>query len=169
MRPALALVLSALVGAFAGCSSSEDPQRGVTTRSPSQATQATSRIAHTQQLRRGERALLLRVPRVGRLIARCRRDGTANVVFVAARLLPTAAITVDTGADNPIRRIVQPQNRVTAPATTGEGDFQMWQVEPFAKANVRVTTISVAMGKSPGAPFYACGFSAHAVTTREAP
>ena len=170
IRPAPVLVLSVLVGGFASCSSYEEPQRGVTNRSPAQETRAdTSSVAHTQQLRRGQRALLLRVPRVGRLIARCGHDGDANVVFVAARLLPTAAITVDTGADDPVRRVVQPGYRVAVPATTGVADLQTWQVEPFAKANVGVTTISVAMGRSPGAPFYTCGFSAHAVTTREEP
>ena len=91
------------------------------------------------------------------------------MVFVAAPLLPTAAVTVDAGRRNPIRRVVQPEQRLVVGGARGAADFQTWQIEPFAKANLTVTTVWVAMGRSPGSPAYACGFSAHAMKTSEPP
>ena len=165
------IAVALLASALAGCGSSGDGASGTRAGSASETAEATESlvVAQTKQMGRGERALLLRIPRVGRLVARCDEDGEASLAFVAAFVLPTSAVTVDKGGPNPVRKIVHPGQRVTVLRAVSTSDFQTWQIEPFAKAGVRVTTIWVAMGRSPGAPAYACGFSAHAMTTSEPP
>ena len=163
-----AVVVAIAAAALSACGGADEPPREQRARSSAEtAADGTVVVARTRQLRRGERALLLRLPRVGRLTARCSAHDAASVAFTAAPFLPTAAVTVASPGRAVIRRIVHPEQRVAIPPS-GPSDFQTWQVEPFAKAGVRVTTISVAMGRSPGTPVYACGFSAHAATTNEA-
>lgn len=125
-------------------------------------------VARSEQLRRGERAVVLPITGIGRLVARCDRRGRAAVSFVADPLLATASVAVQTNGHRSMRTTLDPGERVNAPRpTTGDG-VQTWQVAEFAKVE-RVTTIWVSLGRSPGAPFYACGVSAHALTTGEQP
>ena len=162
--PVIALATAAAtLSAYGGA---HEPPAGEPTQSRSATDDGTAVVAGTKQLPRASHGVLLWMTRVGRLTARCSADGAPSVVFTAARLLPTAAVTVASPRRTVMRRIVQPGQRVVVPPA-GPSDLQTWQVEPFAKAGVHVTTISVAMGRSPGTPAYACGFSAHAATTIE--
>ena len=120
-------------------------------------------MADVIELRAGESRPLVRVPRVGRLRVACRGDGRVAVVFVAARRLPTAAVTVSTERHGVVRRTVQPNQRIRLSAA-GPGDLQTWQIAPFAKSAI-VTTIWLAIGESAGEPFYVCGASAQAAST----
>ena len=167
-RPSVlaAIAFATALAAISGCGGAGEPAGEGRAQSGAVAAAGSVVSARTKQFRRAERAILLRMPRVGRLTARCSAEGAASVVFTAGRLLPTSAVTVASAGRTVVRRLVHPEHRVAIPAA-GPSDFQTWQVEPFAKAGVRVTTISVAMGRSPGAPAYDCGFSAHATTTSE--
>jgi hypothetical protein len=125
-------------------------------------------VAQSKQLRRGERSILIRSKGVGRLIAMCDRRGRPAVSFVADRLLATASVTVQSAHHGAYRATVNPGERLRAPSPATAPDLQTWQVAEFAKVE-GVTTIWVAMGDSAGRPFYACGLSAHAITTNEPP
>jgi hypothetical protein len=142
--PVLALLTSAGLMLSALSCAGEGEGDGLAT--PSQAGQAVD-VARTEQLVQGERLMLLRITRVGRLIATCDHKGRPAVSFVADFLLPTASVTVQT------------PDHVS--------NFQIWQIAPFAKVE-SVTTIWIAMGKSAARPFR-CGISAHALTTPERP
>jgi hypothetical protein len=154
----------------AGCSGSSS--RGASTKTM-RARAATAEspgdsksVAGSTQLHAGERAPLLRIHNVGRLLARCDRDGLPSVAFTSAFLLPTASVTVNTGR-SVIRRILNPRQQLIAP--TGSG-VQTWQIAPFAEANVSITTVWISLGKSPTrAQSVPCGFSAQALTTVQVP
>ena len=170
-RPAILVFCLVLFGSACGGSSDEPAtgDRGARAATSDRLASGSTAVAGAQQLRSGDRAILLRVPRVGRFIAICTSDGRSAVRFVAAQRLPTAAVTVSRASADVLRRTLQPGDRLAPNRDGADADFQVWQVEPFAKTNARVTTAWVAMGESPGAPAYTCGFSAHAVTTSEPP
>ena len=123
-------------------------------------------VARSVQLRRGERATVVRVADVARIVAACSRRGRPLVSLVADHALATAAVTVQTSSSGTVRRTLDPGERFEAPTPRGRSDVQTWQIAEFAKVE-SVTTIWVALGRSPGAPFYTCGVSAHAITTPE--
>jgi hypothetical protein len=126
---------------------------------------ATTHVARVKQLREGERVVLLRLNRVGRLIVSCDAKGRPASAFVADRLLPTASLVVDRSGSHAISDVIQPRQRFAPPLTRSRAVFQSWQIAPFAKGNVRITTIWLAMGPSAGQPFYACDASARAAVT----
>ncbi|HEX2044558.1 MAG TPA: hypothetical protein VHF23_02890 [Gaiellaceae bacterium] len=121
-------------------------------------------VANVIELGAGESRTLLRVRAVGTLRVRCSKEGGVAVALTAADVLPTAAVTVSSDVHGVLRRTVQPNERIRL-AATRRRNFQTWQVAPFAKT-ASVTTIWIAVGESAGKPFYACGASAHAATTR---
>jgi hypothetical protein len=163
-------VLAAVIGvggglaAVTGCGGSPAGKRAkpVGTRPSAARGQGSRTMAGSTQLHAGEHDVLLRIGNVGRFRANCDRAGRPSVTFTAAFLLPTASVTVNMGA-KVIRRTLDPGNRLTPPAGTG---FQIWQVAPFAKAGVRITTIWVSLGQSPArVKSVPCGVSAQALTT----
>jgi hypothetical protein len=162
-KGAIATALGSTCVLIGGCAGGD----GETTSSrPAQAADsATTHVARVTQLRAGERAVLVRLDRVGRVIVSCDEKGRPSSAFVADRLLPTASVVVDRGGSPTISGVLQPNRRFAPPPTRMRATFETWQIAPFAKANVRVTTIWLALGPSAGEPFYACDASARAAIT----
>ena len=118
-----------------------------------------------KQLRGGERAVLLRLDRVGRLIVRCDRKGRPASAFIADRLLPTASLVVDRSGSQAISDVIQPEQRFAPSPARRRAVFETWQIAPFAKGDVRIVTIWLGLGPSAGKPFYSCDASVRAAVT----
>lgn len=158
-----ALSVGVGLAAAAGCAGSSGVRdTGTTKVASTKGSQDSNSVAGSTQLHAGEHGVLLRIKRVGRLIAKCDIHGRPSTIFSSAFLLPTASVTVETHA-GVIRRTLDPREHLASP--TGAG-VQTWQIAPFAEANVRITTIWVSLGTSPArVSAVPCGFSAQALTT----
>jgi hypothetical protein len=132
---------------------------------PAQAPDEPTEVARVKQLRAGERTVLLRLDRVGRLIVSCDRKGRPASAFVAHRLLPTASLVVDRSGSNAFSDVIQPEQRFAPPPGKKRAVFETWQIAPFAKGDVRIATIWLALGPSAGEPFFSCDASARAAVT----
>lgn len=102
---------------------------------------------------------------MGRLIVRCDGKGRPASAFVAHRLLPTASVVVDRSGSHAISEVIHPEQRFAPPPTKRRAGFETWQIAPFAKGDVRIATIWLALAQSVGASFYACDASARAAVT----
>jgi hypothetical protein len=159
-RRATAAVLGGICLLGVGCSGNdgERPEQ-------SPADSATTELARVKHLRAGERAVVVRLDRVGRLIVRCDGKGRAASTFVADRLLPTTSLVVERSGSQAVSAVIHPEQRFSPPPMRKPAIFETWQIAPFAKGNVRVATIWLAMGPAAGEPFYSCDASARAAVT----
>jgi hypothetical protein len=94
-------------------------------------------------LRAGASKTILHIPRVGWWTARCGRDHTVAIDFVADQLLPTSDVVVSRTSGGPLARRISPHHRVK-PDPPLEVVSQHWQIAPFGSAQVRVTSADVA-------------------------
>lgn len=87
--------------------------------------------------------VLLSPPRIGKLLVSCDASRGPSVAFRADRLLPTSDVVVSGTGAVPAQTTLQPGRRYQ-PAAASPVLLQTWHIGPFASANVRLTTISVA-------------------------
>src|SRR4051794_40910047 len=105
---------------------------------------AVGRIASRDvRLVAGHSRTILRVARVGRWTATCPAADVVGVRFTADRLLATSDLVVALGGGAPVGRRVDPGDTV-APEPPATVLAQRWQLAPFAAAQVRVVSATVA-------------------------
>jgi hypothetical protein len=119
--------------------------------------------AQDARLARGQKDVrLLALPKVGRVLVSCDAGGRPSAALVASRLLPTADVVVGDQATT-----LQPGRRFSPPPPTGSAQVQTWRIAPFAAADVRVTTIWVALRRLAPGDVHACAASAQALVTKQ--
>jgi hypothetical protein len=91
----------------------------------------------------GASKAILHIPHVGWWTAKCGRDRTVAIEFVADHLLPTSDVVVARTSGGPLARRISAHQRVI-PDPPLEVVSQHWQIAPFAAAQVRVTSADVA-------------------------
>jgi hypothetical protein len=111
----------------------------------------------------GAKKTILHIPRVGWWTAECGRDRRVGIWFVADHLLPTSDVVVSRSSGGPLGRRISPGHRVV-PEEPLEVVSQHWQIAPFAKAQVRVTSADVVARALPEGSIFSCAASVVAVT-----
>jgi hypothetical protein len=120
----------------------------------------TARRAAVALLFRSDRQLLLNIPHVGRLYARCDRQGVATTEVRVAFVERSSLTTVETSGRHV--RTTQGSSLVAAKPPGGAGT-QLWQVGPISEAPKPLATIWVGISHYP--PNRGCVVSAHSSTT----
>ena len=150
---------------WVGCGEeSSGPSGSAETARPSAA--AAKTFARSARLTAGNRnRRLVSIPNVGRLLVSCGRDG-GSASFAAHRLLPTADVVVQRGAQSAAGSL-DPEERFSPSLGPVRRGVEQWQIAGFAKAQAPVATISVSYRRL-SEPHFACAISAHASLFRSA-
>jgi hypothetical protein len=104
--------------------------------------------------------VLLALPEIGQLLVSCAAEGP-SVAFRADARLPTSDVVVSGTRATPEETTLQPERRYQ-PTPASSALLQTWHIAPFAPANVRLTTISVAARRLSQRDPWDCAASAKA-------
>jgi hypothetical protein len=109
---------------------------------------------------RSRQEMVLNIPHVGRLYARCDRQGDATTQVRVAFVEQSALTTVETSGRR-ARTTLGPT--LVAPKPSGGAGTQVWQVGPISEGEKPLATIWVGISHYP--PNRGCVVSAHSSTT----
>jgi hypothetical protein len=157
-RRAIALLLALAALGTGGCGAEEARPR----QAPAQDTVTLARAARLSDQARD--AVLLAMEDVGRLRVGCDASGRTRITFVSDLRLPTADVTVAQG-QRTRAKVLNPRRRFEPFAPAARPVVQLWRIAPFAKAQARVATITVAARPLPRGQAYSCAVSAQAAIT----